>query len=333
MKKLIFSIVVLINISTAQPTQLAPPTISFQGILKDTTGNLIADGTYNMTFEIWRLFQGNQEMLWQEIKDVQVVDGLVTTVLGDVAPIIGFSPQGEKVLRIQLGDEILGQHPFTTVPFSMYTNTASFSQRSGHSAISDTSLYTLQVPGSIISSLDSLFNLTDSLYSLYEFSVDSSAYADTAGFATNADTATYALNIIGNDDSQDSTFETRFIDYTFSLSNDAEIFGVTVQELLGTSMTYGTITLLDIENFICNDCDASDSYSFFVMSYDNSYQGTSSPPNSQSIAYEYAGNTDTFYSSGYHITINPTTSLLKIRSNNHATSGTLKLLVTGLFDD
>jgi len=103
MKKLIFAIVVLINISTAQPPQFAPPTISFQGILKDTTGNLIADGTYNMTFEIWRLFQGNQEMLWQEIKDVQVVDGLVTTVLGDVAPIIGFPPQGEKVLRIQLG--------------------------------------------------------------------------------------------------------------------------------------------------------------------------------------------------------------------------------------
>lgn len=54
MKKLIFAIFVLINISTAQPPQFAPPTISFQGILKDTTGNLIADGTYNMTFEIWR---------------------------------------------------------------------------------------------------------------------------------------------------------------------------------------------------------------------------------------------------------------------------------------
>jgi hypothetical protein len=162
---------------------------------------------------------------------------------------------------------------------------------------------------------------------------DTSNFTHQANHSEHADTATYALNIIGNDDSQDSTFETRFIDYTFSLSNDAEIFGVTVQELLGTSMTYGTITLLDIENFICNDCEASDSYSFSVMSYDNSYQETVSPPTSQSIAYEYAGNTDTFYLSGYHITINPTTSLLKIRSYNHATSGTLKLLVTGLFDD
>ena len=217
MKKLIFAIFVLINISTAQPpTQLAPPTISFQGILKDTTGNLIADGTYNMTFQIWRLFQGNQEMLWQEIKDVQVVDGLVTTVLGDVAPIIGFPPQGEKVLRIQLGGEILGQHPFTSVPFALYTNLASFSQRSGQSAISDTSLYTLQVPGSIISSLDSLFNLTDSLYSLYEFSGDSSAYADTAGYANSAgialsaitaDTANYANNLLtGSWDNTDSGY-------------------------------------------------------------------------------------------------------------------------------
>ncbi len=207
MKKLIFAIFVLINISTAQPPQFAPPTISFQGILKDTTGNLIADGTYNMTFEIWRLFQGNQEMLWQEIKDVQVVDGLVTTVLGDVAPIIGFPPQGEKVLRIQLGDEILGQHPFTSVPFALYTNLASFSQRSGQSAISDTSLYTLQVPGSIISSLDSLFNLTDSLYSLYEFSVDSSAYADTASFATKADTANNAIQLLtGSWDNSDSGY-------------------------------------------------------------------------------------------------------------------------------
>jgi len=75
-------------------------------------------------------------------------------------------------LRIQLGGEILGQHPFTSVPFALYTNLASFSQRSGQSAISDTSLYTLQVPGSIISSLDSLFNLTDSLYSLYEIQPD-----------------------------------------------------------------------------------------------------------------------------------------------------------------
>jgi hypothetical protein len=55
MKKLIFTIFVFINISTAQPSpHLSPPTISFQRILKDTAGNTIANGTYNMTFEIWR---------------------------------------------------------------------------------------------------------------------------------------------------------------------------------------------------------------------------------------------------------------------------------------
>jgi hypothetical protein len=54
MKKFIFTIFVFINISTTQPPQLVLPTVSFQGILKDTAGNTIADGTYNITFEIWR---------------------------------------------------------------------------------------------------------------------------------------------------------------------------------------------------------------------------------------------------------------------------------------
>ena len=68
------------------------------------------------------------------------------------------------------------------------------------------------------------------------------------------------------------------------------------------------------------------------MSYDNSYQGSGSPPNNQTISYEYAGgNNNNFYTSGSHVTINPTTNLLKIRSGNYGSSGTAKFLVTAQF--
>ena len=335
MKSLLTTLLLITGISMAQQLPSIPHKMSFQAMITDTLGNPVTDGTHNFTFRINRPTQAGQiQTIWEETKQVAVVDGLISTILGSVNP-IGFIPFSDNYfLRVALDNEVISVSPLTSVPFAF---NASRAMGANHATHADTAHFTHHAMHADTAHFVMNAPMSDTSHFAHQAGhaehADTSNFTHQANHSEHADTATYALNIIGNDDSQDSTFETRFIDYTFSLSNDAEIFGVTVQELLGTSMTYGTITLLDIENFICNDCDASDSYSFSVMSYDNSYQGTGSPPNSQSIAYEYAGNTNTFYSSGYHITINPTTSLLKIRSNNHATSGTLKLLVSGLFDD
>lgn len=67
--------------------QTIPYKMNFQGRLADSSGNVMADGLYNMKFRIYDAASGGTEQ-WSEAREtttrVQVTNGLFSTQLGDV---------------------------------------------------------------------------------------------------------------------------------------------------------------------------------------------------------------------------------------------------------
>lgn len=77
---------------TAQFAYAAPPpnTMNFQGRLRDDTGNIMADGQYNMQFRIYTVSSGGTAV-WTESRTganrVQLTNGLFSIQLGEVTPL------------------------------------------------------------------------------------------------------------------------------------------------------------------------------------------------------------------------------------------------------
>ena len=63
--------------------RLFPGRSSYQGMLQDGDGNIVPDGTYDVTFSIRDAATGGS-LFWSEIDTVAVTDGVFSTVLGDV---------------------------------------------------------------------------------------------------------------------------------------------------------------------------------------------------------------------------------------------------------
>ena len=92
-------------IMSAVGVMASPPhLINFQGRLKDSGGNPVADSTYSVVFRIYDDPAGGIT-LWSETQNVTTSNGLFTVQLGSVAPIgpdsvFGASP---RYLSMQVG--------------------------------------------------------------------------------------------------------------------------------------------------------------------------------------------------------------------------------------
>jgi hypothetical protein len=60
-----------------------PATLSYQGLLKDSSGLVIPDGTYSLTFRLYNQASGGT-VLWSEVQSLAVTDGVFSAVLGSV---------------------------------------------------------------------------------------------------------------------------------------------------------------------------------------------------------------------------------------------------------
>ena len=121
-----------------------PKTISYQGILTDTTGNHKPDGDYSFTFSFYESnSRGNA--LWSESKTLIVANGLFSTLLGDQTP---FSPNIKFDKPYWLGIKI-GNDPELIPRVSLSTAGYSFS-----SIYSDTAKNIIN--GKVIKSLNGL---------------------------------------------------------------------------------------------------------------------------------------------------------------------------------
>ena len=81
------------------------PMISYQGILKDSSGNLI-NGNAAITFKLYNTSTAGN-LLWQETKTIQVNTGLFNTQLGDVTPLNAAQFDQALWLEITVGADTL----------------------------------------------------------------------------------------------------------------------------------------------------------------------------------------------------------------------------------
>ena len=88
MKKHTILLAVIISLLTSLIiySQTLPHTINYQGVLKDASGVVVANGDYNLTFKLYNTNSGGTA-LWTETKSLNVTDGIVNTQLGSVTPI------------------------------------------------------------------------------------------------------------------------------------------------------------------------------------------------------------------------------------------------------
>jgi hypothetical protein len=107
-----------------------PRTLSYQGVLSDTSGVPKPDGSYTLTFHLYETSTGGSA-IWTETKTLKTKRGLFNTILADQAP-FGSSVTFDKPywLSIQVGaePEISLRIPLTGVAYSLNpTNGSGFS--------------------------------------------------------------------------------------------------------------------------------------------------------------------------------------------------------------
>ncbi|UCH62330.1 MAG: hypothetical protein JSU77_11055 [Fidelibacterota bacterium] len=97
-----------------------PLDISYQGILKDDSGNPL-DGQYNLTFKIYAIF--GETPLWSELHSATTVtDGVFSVVLGSSNPLVlNFDVQYLLEIAVN-GVPLSPRTPFTSSPYSLNAN-------------------------------------------------------------------------------------------------------------------------------------------------------------------------------------------------------------------
>jgi hypothetical protein len=96
-----------------------PQTMSYQGMLNDSEGQMVSDGTYSMTFIIYdQATEGS--IIWEESQNVDVANGLFNVILGENNPLnITFNQTYWLGITIAGGDELAPRIELTASPYSL----------------------------------------------------------------------------------------------------------------------------------------------------------------------------------------------------------------------
>ncbi|MDH3890776.1 MAG: hypothetical protein OEV49_06800 [candidate division Zixibacteria bacterium] len=86
----------------------APKLLSYQGRLEDGAGASVADGTYEIAFEIYPIATGGAAVWSETQSSVYVADGFFNVLLGSVEPLVDSVFKGEeRYLEITVGTQVL----------------------------------------------------------------------------------------------------------------------------------------------------------------------------------------------------------------------------------
>jgi len=98
-----------------------PQTISYQGVLTDTSGKAVPDGVYNLTFKLYNEIIGGTP-LWSETQPVTVSKGIFHAILGAVNPLaLAFDTQYWLGVTVEGGSELTPRIKLTSAPYSLNT--------------------------------------------------------------------------------------------------------------------------------------------------------------------------------------------------------------------
>ncbi len=101
-----------------------PPSISIQGQLKDATGSLAADGTYEAIFNLYDSFSGGASN-WTETATIECIGGIYSHELGSVTPLEATVFSTTQYLGVRIGaTEARPRTELTYAPYTFASNTA-----------------------------------------------------------------------------------------------------------------------------------------------------------------------------------------------------------------
>jgi hypothetical protein len=130
-----------------------PGTISYQGVLTDTTGKVKSDGAYLFTFRLYDVASGGSSIWSEPNKSLQVKGGLFSTLLGSAVPFGGAVDFKEPYwlgIEVSGGGELSPRVPFSSVAYgfrSMKTDTADVAV-----TVKDTSITTSKLRNNAVTS-------------------------------------------------------------------------------------------------------------------------------------------------------------------------------------
>lgn len=125
--KIKFGLVLLIIIGIVRISSAEiPQTISYQGILSDTSGQLVADGQYKLGFKLTNS-PNNNIILWQETHDdVVIVNGIFNVILGSITPLdLAFDEPYWLGIAVNDGDVLLPLTELTSAAYSLNASSVS----------------------------------------------------------------------------------------------------------------------------------------------------------------------------------------------------------------
>ena len=98
----------------------APPsTMSYQGVLRDADGNVVADGNYSMTFKIYDVSSGGTA-LWTETQSVSVAGGIFNAILGKTSALnLAFDAPYWLGISVGGGAELSPRVELTSSPYAL----------------------------------------------------------------------------------------------------------------------------------------------------------------------------------------------------------------------
>jgi trimeric autotransporter adhesin len=99
-----------------------PTTINYQGILKDAAGNIVENGNYDITFNLYNIESGGSS-LWNETQTINVTNGIINAKLGSANPYSSLIFAEARWLGMTVGaeTELTPRIALTSVPYSFYT--------------------------------------------------------------------------------------------------------------------------------------------------------------------------------------------------------------------
>ncbi len=113
---LLFSIALLGSVFTQ-----VPQTLSYQGILTDTEGNIVPDGYYYISLTLYDA-DTNGTNLWTATDGIEVVDGIFNYIIGSTIPLyLPFDQQYWLGIAIDGGDELIPRTELTSSAYSLNT--------------------------------------------------------------------------------------------------------------------------------------------------------------------------------------------------------------------
>ena len=96
-----------------------PNKISYQGLLTNSDGSVIPDGSYNLTFKIYNVESGGTE-LWTETQNVTVSKGTFSVILGETNPLnLQFNEQYWLGVTLEGSSEFTPRSKLASSPYSI----------------------------------------------------------------------------------------------------------------------------------------------------------------------------------------------------------------------